>query len=106
MMQAVKLSGWRRSCAWPAVISAALASGCAGGAWLESPIQAELPIDPPKHGYPTALPPASINVPATPASSVSPQAAAAPQADSNAANADVHAAQPPAPPQQPVSARP
>lgn len=39
-----------------ALAAAALASsGCAGGAWLESPLQSELPIDPPKHGYPTAV---------------------------------------------------
>jgi hypothetical protein len=29
--------------------------GCAGGAWLESPSEAELPLDPPARGYPTAI---------------------------------------------------
>jgi hypothetical protein len=92
MIQAVKFNTWRRSCAWPVVISAALTAGCAGGAWLESPIEAELPIDPPKHGYPTALPSGSVNVPATPASSMSPPAAAT-QAQINPESVNVHAAQ-------------
>src|SRR5262245_51066908 len=68
IMQAAKLNSWRTFCAWPAVISAALATGCAGGAWLESPSEADLPIDAPKHSYPTALPSASVKVPAAPAS--------------------------------------
>ena len=62
-----------------ALAAAALtASGCASGTWLESPIPAELPIDPPKHGYPTAVRaslsdeaashPAPTSAPATPAS--------------------------------------
>jgi len=67
-MQAAKLNSWRTLCAWPAVLSAALVTGCAGGAWLESPSEADLPIDPPKHSYPTALPSASVKVPAVPAS--------------------------------------
>lgn len=67
-MQAAKLNSWRILCAWPVLISAALAAGCAGGAWLESPSAADLPIDPPKNSYPTALPTASVKVPATPAS--------------------------------------
>src|SRR5262245_54996414 len=68
IMQAAKLNSWRTFCAWPAVISAALATGCAGGAWLESPSEADLPIDSPKHSYPTALNSASVKVPAAPAS--------------------------------------
>src|SRR5262245_2456025 len=67
-MQAAKLNSWRTLCAWPAVLSAALVTGCAGGAWLESPSEADLPVDPPKHSYPTALNSASVKVPAAPAS--------------------------------------
>ena len=37
----------------------AAASGCAGGAWLESPSEAQLPLDAPARGYPTAIRPAA-----------------------------------------------
>jgi hypothetical protein len=30
-------------------------AGCAAGAWLESPSEADLPLDPPARGYPTAV---------------------------------------------------
>jgi hypothetical protein len=103
MMQAVHLDRWRRACAWPVLIGSALAAGCAGGAWLESPIEAELPIDPPKHGYPTALPSASMNAPAvnapvTPAPQASPQPA---YAESSAHPAQSQASQHQQPTQQP-----
>src|SRR5262245_21182729 len=68
IMQAAKLNSWRTLCAWPTVLTAGLTAGCAGGAWLESPSEADLPIDPPKHSYPTALSSASVKVPAAPAS--------------------------------------
>jgi hypothetical protein len=34
---------------------AASAAGCAGGTWIESPSEAELPLERPARGYPTAL---------------------------------------------------
>ena len=42
---------WTVGSAFAALLPAAAAQG----AWLESPLEAELPIDPPKHGYPTAV---------------------------------------------------
>jgi hypothetical protein len=36
-------------------VAVAFSAGCAGGAWLESPLDAESPLEVPKHGYPTAI---------------------------------------------------
>src|SRR5262245_58317417 len=48
-----------RSCTqllgWLAIACAIVASGCASGSWFESPSEAALPLDPPKHAYPTAV---------------------------------------------------
>lgn len=46
-----------RSTRWLAwtVVLAVLGTGCAGGSWLESPSDAELPLDPPARNYPTAI---------------------------------------------------
>jgi hypothetical protein len=48
-----------RSCihslGWLAIGCAVAVSGCASGSWLESPSEAELPLDPPKRPYPTAV---------------------------------------------------
>jgi hypothetical protein len=46
---------WPASCAWTVVGGLALVAGCAGGAWLERPLAAELPVDVPNHSYPTAV---------------------------------------------------
>ncbi len=40
---------------WLALCAAAMAGGCAGGAWLERPITAEVPLEGPQTAYPTAL---------------------------------------------------
>ena len=40
---------------WLALMAALSAGGCAGGAWLERSLTAELPVDGPQNGYPTAL---------------------------------------------------
>ncbi len=103
MVHAAKFTSWRGGCASAALICAALTIGCAGGAWLESPIEAELPIDPPKHSYPTALPAASVNSPAVPASQSSPQAINPARADNSAANLNAHPAQAQQPVQQPAN---
>src|SRR5688572_5479556 len=38
------------------ICALALVGGCAGGAWLERPLTAELPVEGPQAAYPTALP--------------------------------------------------
>ena len=40
---------------WLAACAAAVLGGCAGGAWLERPISAEVPLEGPQTAYPTAL---------------------------------------------------
>src|SRR5262245_61351633 len=46
----------RVSGCWAVVVAALLpAAGCAAGAWLESPLEENLPIDPHRNGYPTAV---------------------------------------------------
>jgi hypothetical protein len=50
----------RRARAWPALVgllSAAVLAGCAGGPWIESSAEADLPIDMAVSPYPTALDP-------------------------------------------------
>ncbi|HZN35719.1 MAG TPA: hypothetical protein VFB80_17940 [Pirellulaceae bacterium] len=44
------------------IAAAAGAAGCAGGAWLEGPSDADLPIQPPARGYPTALRPVAASI--------------------------------------------
>src|SRR5438067_12216654 len=67
------------------------AGGCAASRLLESPAEAELPLDPPAHGYPTAIR-ASLSDdadqrPATPEGSQSPAKEAAIASPSEPAHA-------------------
>jgi hypothetical protein len=56
MTQAARFDFRRSRCSWAALCACALAAGgCAGRAWLESPSEAELLLDPPAHSYPTAV---------------------------------------------------
>src|SRR5256885_503197 len=55
MKRAVSIETFRWPCRGPLLCACALlVAGCASGAWLESPSEAELPLDPPTHGYPSA----------------------------------------------------
>src|SRR5262245_55747052 len=56
-------------------------SGCAAGAWLESPSEGELPLDTPSRGYPTAIRGPASNVPPSQSSSTT-QAITVPSAAS------------------------
>ena len=51
--QSVPARRWPWICA--PLCALVLAAGCASGTWLESPSEAELPLDPPARGYPTAI---------------------------------------------------
>ena len=65
MAQAGSAFSFRRNRWIPVAILAVSAAGCAGGSWLESRSDAELPIDSPAHGYPTAIRPAVAVSPAS-----------------------------------------
>src|SRR5438105_5147149 len=56
MRRAVRMES-RRSIHGSALLCACCVAvaGCASGTWLESPSEAELPLDPPAHRYPTAI---------------------------------------------------
>jgi hypothetical protein len=56
MKQAAGWDARRRTWAWTTVVACAVCvTGCAATSWLESPAEAELPLDPPAHAYPTAI---------------------------------------------------
>lgn len=65
MVQAGSVFSLPRNRWIPVAILAVSAAGCAGGSWLESRSDAELPIDSPAHGYPTAIRPAAAVSPAS-----------------------------------------
>jgi hypothetical protein len=57
--QVSRMMQTRAMMVWPwavwAAANAVLASGCAGGAWLERPLAAEMPVEGPSAAYPTAM---------------------------------------------------
>jgi hypothetical protein len=80
MFQAAKFNCLQTGLGIPFLVSGLLSLGCAGGAWLESPIDAELPLDKPEHGYPTALAPGKAPL-ASAANAVDPRSALAENAN-------------------------
>jgi hypothetical protein len=55
-MRRAPIDGWRLARHVSALCGLVLAvSGCAGGAWLENSLEAELPINEPRSAYPTAI---------------------------------------------------
>jgi len=71
MIRAECLQKQRTRCAYGSVavaaLAAAIAGGCAGGAWLDNPLPRELAANPPKNSYPTAIGSASSKAIAAPA---------------------------------------
>ena len=56
MAQGQRHRDWQLYRKWALLLAAVLpAVGCAAGAWLERSLTEDLPIDPPKNGYPTAV---------------------------------------------------